>query len=80
MFENQVKKKKVVVKPLVGNQREKTVEVPENMSVGEAITQAFPKVKGKRIVVQDNKDKPISLDTKASTVDEVRVTPFTEGG
>ncbi len=80
MSEYTTKKKKVKLVPTVGSQPEQTVEVPENMSVGEAIGHVFKKLKNKRIVLQNEKDEPISADTKVSEVDQVKITPFTEGG
>jgi len=81
MSEYVVKKKKVRLVPTVGSLPPQTVEVPENMSVGEAIGRVFgEKLKNKRVVVQNEKDEPVSTDTKVGEVDEVKITPFTEGG
>lgn len=81
MSEYQVKRKKVKLIPTVGSLPEQTVEVPENTSISEAIGRVFgQKLKDKRIVVQNEKDEPVSPDTKVSEVDEVKITPFTEGG
>ena len=80
MSENPAKRKKVKIRPTVGSLSEQTVEIPANMSVAEAIGRVFPRIKNKRVVIQNNKDEPIPQDTKVSDVDEVRVTPFTEGG
>ena len=75
------KKKRVKLIPTVGSSGEATVEVPENATVADAISMAYGgKLKGKRIVLQNENDEPITQDTKAEDVEEVRITPFTEGG
>lgn len=71
--------KRVKVVPVVGSNEPVDVELPEGMSIREAIVQTFPNVQG-NLVMQDEASRPISPSTQLKDVQEIRFMPYTTGG
>jgi len=65
----------------VGSLPEQVVYVPRNATIGEAIGSVFgQKLRNRRLLLQNEKDETITIDTKADEVETVKITPWTEGG
>jgi molybdopterin converting factor small subunit len=70
--------KKVRIVPITGANEPVELDLPENMSAGEAIAQAFPSVKD--VVIQDQGSRAMSPSTKLKDASEIRFMPMTTGG
>jgi hypothetical protein len=71
--------RRVRVVPVVGANAPVDLELPDGMSIGEAITSAFPNVRG-NVVIQDETSRPISSSAQPRDGQELRFMPYTTGG
>lgn len=72
--------KKVRIVPIVGANEPTEVEMHENMSIGEAIAEAFPAVQGKDIVIEGEDSRAMSSSTQPRNGELIRFMPLTTGG
>ena len=67
--------------PTVGLAEPQEIIVPDDKTIGEAIGYAYGnKLKGKRLLLTNEKDEAVSADTSTSDCDTVKITPWTDGG